>query len=1025
MKIQFESALDYQAQAIESVAGLFAGQEVNRSEFTVTVGKRGNMDTLGLHETDLGIGNRLALLPEEVHQNLTGIQLGHGLAPSPLPLVREFTVEMETGTGKTYVYLRSAFELHRRYGFTKFVIVVPSIAIKEGVLKSLEMTGEHFGTLYPGAKGYSYYAYDSAKLANVKEFATSSNLRFLVATIQSLYSVQEAVDQLSTGQFSGRVNRAERVIHREHEATGWEKPIDLIRATNPVLIVDEPQSVYGDAGKVGRGKGRQALNLLNPLCVLRYSATPLDRTQMLYRLDAVDAYEQKLVKGIEVASMQVQDGQNKPYVRVVEIKDGTSRKGPSAVLELDVQVGKSVSRRAVMVQKGDSLEEVSGGRSLYHDIRVGEIRAARSGKQLTLLLPAEEKHLQVGEEHAGINPDDLARAMIARTITEHLEKELHLRPKGIKVLSLFFIDRVENYRSYDSNGDKIKGKYASIFEEEYEKQIKMDKYKPLLGEVDKRFDASDLHDGYFGIDKKGRWQQSPNEDSGERVNASDRENAERAYNLIMRDKEKLLELETPLKFIFSHSALREGWDNPNVFQICVLREVGTERERRQTIGRGLRLAVNQSGERVRDDGVNTLTVIANERYEDFAENLQKEIEEDLGIKFGVVEPDQFAAIPVTDAAGQVTPLGTAQSATLHTFLRQTGYLNTANKVEDQLRRDLKAGSLKLPETFEPVRDAVTAILKKMAGRVEVKNANVKNHVQPNRAVLDDPEFRELWERISARTTYEVKVDTDELVRGCVDALNTMPVVPRTKVQTTVVELVVEKSGVSTGDIRTSNPTTLQEGDLPLPDLLGALQDRTQLTRRTLSTILRQTNRLNDFKRNPQAFIETVSAAINERKVALLIKGINYRRTGEYYAMSLLNEPISTAKDLKELLQVRKGAYDHVITDSSVEEAFAQELEANTAVRVYAKLPDWFTIPTPMGTYNPDWAILMDHGGREKLCFVAETKGTLWTGALKAREHQNIECGRAHFAVLAEDLPTGTLQYDVVTNIQDLFNAVES
>ena len=372
MKIQFESNLDYQGQAIEAVAGLFAGQQINRSEFTVTAGVRGNMSTLGMAETDLGVGNRLSLLPDEVHSNLNATQLANGLAPSPGPLAGDYTIEMETGTGKTYVYLRTAFELHRRYGFTKFVIVVPSIAIKEGVMKSLDMTREHFGTLYPEAKGYDFYAYDSAKLNQVRDFATSSSLRFMVATIQALYSVQEAAEE-AEGSSSRR--KAERVIHRPNEQTGGEKPIDLIRATNPVLIVDEPQSVYGDAGKVsgkgkkgGEGQGRRALALLNPLCTLRYSATPLDKTQMVFRLDAVDAYERKLVKGIEVASMQVVSGHNKPYVRVAEIKKGGARTVPTARLEIDVadKAGK-VTRKEIQVQDGDSLFERSGNRDLYRE----------------------------------------------------------------------------------------------------------------------------------------------------------------------------------------------------------------------------------------------------------------------------------------------------------------------------------------------------------------------------------------------------------------------------------------------------------------------------------------------------------------------------------------------------------------------------------------------------------------------------------------------------------------------------------
>ncbi|MBB5235514.1 type III restriction-modification system endonuclease [Deinococcus budaensis] len=1013
MKIQFESNLDYQAQAVEAVAGLFAGQDINRTEFTVSAGVRGNQPDLGLIESDLGIGNRLGLLPDEIHKNLNGIQLGNGLAPSASPLVGDYTIEMETGTGKTYVYLRTAFELHRRYGFTKFVIVVPSIAIKEGVMKSLEMTGTHFKTLYPEAKGYSFYAYDSAKLNQVRDFATSSSVRFMVATIQSLYSVQEAGEDIEGGKAGGK-GKAERVIHRPHEQTGGERPIDLVRATNPVLIVDEPQSVYGDAGKGkkgGGGQGRKALSLLNPLATLRYSATPLDRTQLVFRLDAVDAYERKLVKGIEVASMQVSSGHNRPYVRVVDIKAGKARTGPTATLEIDVLRGDKVTRREVKVQDGDSLQELSGGRDLYHDMLVGEIRSGRGDTMLELKVPGDVLWLKPGEEYGGLNPTDLARAMISRTIREHLDKELLLRPRGIKVLSLFFIDRVSNYRTYSDNGEPGNGPYADLFEDEYKRAARDPRYATLFGGVDLETEAREVHNGYFSEDKKGRFKDT----SGSTADDAD------AYNLIMRKKESLLDLRTPLKFIFSHSALREGWDNPNVFQICVLREIGTERERRQTIGRGLRLAVNQKGERVRDEGVNILTVIASESYEDFAENLQKEIEEDLQIKFGVVEEHQFATIPLVDGQGNVTPLGIEKSRELQGFLRSQGYLSSAGKVEDKLRVDLKADTVHLPEAFETVRPDILAVLKKLAGKLDIRNADETVTVQPNRAVLDDPEFRALWDRISARTTYEVEVDTEVLISECVKAVNAMPIVPRSQVQTTIVDIEVDRSGVQAKVKETHAPTTLREDDLVLPDLLGALQDRTELTRRTLSAILRDSDRLGDFKKNPQAFIELVSAAINTRKIKLLVDGIQYHKTGEAYAQTLLDGPIPT---LKDILKVKKGAYDHVIYESDVEKSFAADLERNSAVKVYAKLPGWFRVPTPLGDYNPDWAILLQVEDKEKLCFVAETKSTLWTGALREKEALKIDCGRRHFAVLAADTVGGALQYEVVRSLEDVFSQSE-
>ena len=640
MKLHFEPDLEYQKAAIEAVAGLFRGQEINRTEFTVTrrpladrtgqpgldlgvfLGPQGE---LGLIESELGIGNRLTLLDDEIIANLKDIQLRNGLAPSTALTSGDFTVEMETGTGKTYVYLRTIFELNKRYGFTKFVIVVPSVAIKEGVYKSLQITEEHFKGLYSG-QPFDYFLYDSTRLGQVRNFATSPNIQVMVVTV-------------------GAINKKDvNNLYKDSEKTGGERPIDLIRATRPILIVDEPQSVGGGLS----GAGKNALGEMSPLCTLRYSATHVDKHHMVFRLDAVDAYERKLVKQIEVASLEVEGGHNKAYVRFVSASNG---KGPvTARVEIDVLDGKQVRRKEVVVQDGDDLQELTN-RAIYADCRIGEIRAARDGQLLEIKLPGSEAFLQPGQAVGDVDADALKRLMIRRTIHEHLEKEMRLAPLGIKVLSLFFIDAVDRYRSYDADGNPVKGKYARIFEEEYRRAAKLPEFVSLFQEVDLTSAAEDVHDGYFSIDKARRWTDTADN------NQASRDNAERAYSLIMKDKEKLLGFETKLKFIFSHSALKEGWDNPNVFQICALREIGTERERRQTIGRGLRLCVNQHGDRLRGFEINTLTVVATESYEEFAENLQKEIEKDTGIKFGIVEKHQFAAIPVVKADGSTGMLG--------------------------------------------------------------------------------------------------------------------------------------------------------------------------------------------------------------------------------------------------------------------------------------------------------------------------------------------------------------------------------
>ena len=647
MKLHFEPNLDYQLQAVEAVCDLFRGQEICRTEFTVTQRAVGGQQSLAFAENDLGVGNRLTLLDDDLVKNLGDIQLRHGLPPSGALASGDFTVEMETGTGKTYVYLRTVFEMNKRYGFTKFVIVVPSVAIKEGVYKSLQITEEHFKGLYAGVP-FDYFVYDSAKLGQVRNFATSPQIQVMVVTAGAINKFgDEAEATAEESDESRRRDKSKNVMYRASEKTGGEKPIDLIRATRPVLIIDEPQSV--DGGLEGRGK--RALDRMNPLCTLRYSATHADKHHMVYRLDAVDAYEQKLVKQIEVAAATVEDAHNKPYVRFV----GPVTKGKSVVgakVELDMQTATGVRRKTVTVQPLDSLEQTTG-REIYRDLTIGqEIRAKKGAELMELRYSGGEVFLAAGQAHGDVDGLAVQREMIRRTIREHLDKELRLRPQGIKVLSLFFIDEVSRYRRYDDDGAAVKGDYARIFEEEYRRAAKLPEYSTLFKEVDLARATEEVHDGYFSMDKKkvGTKTVEMMRDTRGDTKADDD-----TYSLIMRDKEKLLSLETPLKFIFSHSALREGWDNPNVFQICALREMASEQQRRQTIGRGLRLCVNQNGERLRGFEINTLTVIAMESYEQFAENLQREIEHDTGIRFGIVEAHQFAAIAVSAADGTTSP----------------------------------------------------------------------------------------------------------------------------------------------------------------------------------------------------------------------------------------------------------------------------------------------------------------------------------------------------------------------------------
>lgn len=998
MKLHFEPNLDYQMQAIEAVCDLFRGQEVCRTEFTVAMKAPDSPQiTLGMAESDLGVGNRLTLLDDELHKNLADIQLRGGLPPSSTLASGDFTVEMETGTGKTYVYLRSIFELNKRYGFSKFVIVVPSVAIKEGVYKTLQITEDHFKGLYAGVP-FDYFLYDSNKLGQVRNFATSSNIQIMVVTV-------------------GAINKKDvNNLYKDSEKTGGEKPIDLIKATRPIVIVDEPQSV--DGGLEGRGK--EALDAMNPLCTLRYSATHANKHHMVFRLDAVDAYERKLVKQIEVASATVEDAHNKPFARLVSVanKRGTI----SARIELDVATASGVKRQELAVSDGDDLEQVAK-RPIYADFRIGEINTAKGDEFMELRYPGGEVFLKPGQAHGDVDALAVQREMIRRTIREHLDKEKRLRPLGIKVLSLFFIDAVNRYRQYDADGNPVKGDYARIFEEEYRRAAKLPAYQSLFAEIDLASAAEEVHNGYFSIDKKGGWT-----DTSE-SNAGSRENAERAYNLIMKEKEKLLGFETPLKFIFSHSALKEGWDNPNVFQICTLRDIQTERERRQTIGRGLRLCVNQHGERVRGFEVNTLTVIATENYEEFAENLQKEIEKDTGIHFGIVEQHQFAAIAVAGADGQAVPLGADQSKALWEHLKAAGHIDSRGRVQDSLKTALKDGTLALPTEFDAQKGQIAEVLRKVSGRLEIKNADERKQVplrkgEDGKAIYLSAEFKALWDRIKHQTTYRVQFDNAKLVTDCIAALQKAPAIAKARLQWRKADIAIGKTGVEATEKAGAATVVLDESDIELPDLLTDLQDRTQLTRRTITSILTCSGRLDDFKRNPQQFIELAAETVNRCKRLALVDGIKYQKLGDehFYAQELFDQEELTGYLKNMLMDTEKSIYEHVVYDSTTERDFADALEKNDAIKLYAKLPGWFKVPTPLGSYNPDWAVLVEQDGAQRLYFVVETKSSLFTDDLRDKESAKIECGKAHFHALAADggaVGENPARYVVARSVGDL------
>jgi type III restriction enzyme len=986
--------LPHQRTAIDAVCDLFRGQEISRAEFTVTLPTE-QLELTGVQQSDLGIGNRVSNTADDyLLANLREIQLRNGI-PQAKTLDdhgRNFDVEMETGTGKTYVYLSSIFELNQRFGFTKFVIVVPSVAIKEGVAATLRDTTEHFRRKYNQLA--RHFVYDSARLSSIRDFATSNNIEIMVATVQSLYG--------------GRT-----IFNNPQEKLAGEKPLDVVASTNPILIVDEPQSVEGTGVA-----GREALKALRPLCTLRYSATHLQHYNTVYKLDAIDAYEHKLVKQIEVAALTSDNDHNRPYIKLLRV-EAKKNKPVRAELELDCERVDGVKREARWVYDGDKLDQTTG-RLLYAEHVVGTIQKKSrdvpgSLDSVELRVPGDTRFLTLEEPIFGDTDEgSLAAAMIRRTIKEHLDKEKRLRPRGIKVLSLFFIKKVEDYRKPDGSP----GPLAAIFEQEYAKLARYPEYNTLFAEVDVTTTATEVHNGYFSMDKKLI---TPFEGEIKLKGANQDSRDTETYNLIMREKTRLLDLKTPLKFIFSHSALREGWDNPNVFQICAFREMNQERERRQTIGRGLRLCVNQLGERIRGFDINTLTVVANETYQSFAAKLQHDIEQETGIRFGVVSQLQFAAIQTQEDGKNAVALGEDASRAIWQALRTSGYLDSQGKVTEALKKALDARTLELPAEFEPHRKPIEELLTKLAAGLVVRDADDKRPViRLREAVLNSEEFRQLWERIRAKSIYRVQFDPDLLVRNCVRAIQELAIAPPT-FTVRKERLDITRGGVVGTGGTVSAPEIMPSDHTSLPDLISELQDKTQLLRRTIVRILSDSGRLNDFRRNPNEFIRLVAKAVSQAKRQTLVDGVQYHRLSDaIYAQELfLHEELTGY--LANLVPSTRSLYEQTVCDSDVEKRFVEEMEASEAVKLYVKLPGWFLVPTPLGNYNPDWAVLLSRNGEERLYFVLETKSSFAGFDLRVKEKGTIDCGRKHFKVIATD--TNPAHFEPVRSLEDVFTYI--
>lgn len=860
MELKFEE-LPYQLDAVNAVANLFAGQPNHARTFDLTSQGTGRF-----------VGNGLDLDWETLGRNLNAVQKQNGQPETEIGAHGlNFSLEMETGTGKTYVYLRTIYELNRRYGWKKFVIVVPSVPIREGVLKSLEITKAHFDGVF-GRPVMRYAEYSSTRLSDLRAFAVNDHIEILVINIQSF-------------------EKDGNVINKVNES--GEAPIKFIQETCPIVIIDEPQNMETE-GRLN------ALESLHPLFTLRYSATHKNPYHKVYSLNPVQAYNLKLVKQIEVLPVLAENDVNGAFVEIVEIKPG--KRKITAKLSIHYQDKKETKKKPVSVSVNDDLFEKSGGNPAYrygfavNDINIGTGEIKFSGG------------LKISRSsNSDVVRDEIMKNQIRETVREHLAKEKRLNPLGIKVLSLFFIDHVENYRAADGTA----GKFALWFEEIY---------RELSGNTD----TAGVHDGYFSQDKKGRLKNTDG------TTQADND----TYRLIMRDKETLLSFDSPLRFIFSHSALKEGWDNPNVFQICTLNETRSPLKKRQEIGRGLRIAVNQEGRRVRDEKVNILTVVPNESYESFAANLQKEYEDECGIK--------FAAENIKDG----------------------------NKKKKQLfRKDFPL----------------------------------------------DPEFQAIWERLKYKTRYRVRFDTEELIKQASEAVANLPEIQKPRIRVRKAQLKQSQTyGIETVEIASRS----REMDVQweIPDILGEIQKKTGLTRRTVYEIITQSGRLKDVAGNPQRFIDLAAEAVNRSLYALMAAGIEYEQTGKVYDQKLLENMVREGIEFYEnsftfaVSNPQKTICENYIPlDSGTEKNFAADCEHYDAdheggVAFYFKLPGWFKIPTPLGNYNPDWAVVKQVQG--KVYFVAETKNTgkgiqagVDTDKLRQNERLKIECGKRHFAAL--------------------------
>ncbi|MFD1127637.1 type III restriction-modification system endonuclease [Paenibacillus provencensis] len=1018
MKIKFKHQ-QFQQDAVKSIIDVFQGQPNESSRFTLDKGRRQkSVEQVDLFqgmgsEIDYGFKNNpIKLIDHEVLTNIQTVQRQNGLKLSErLEGKYNLTVEMETGTGKTYTYIRTMFELYKKYGWSKFIIVVPSIAIREGVLKTFQITEEHFMSEY-GSKARCF-VYNSKQLLQIEQFASNAGINVMIINSQA---------------FAARGQDARR-IYMELDDFNSRRPIDVIASTNPILIIDEPQSVEGAKGKATR----EGIKLFNPLITLRYSATHREDYNKVYRLDALDAYNMKLVKKISVKGISVKgtNGTNSyVYLEGIDVSD---KHAPVARLEYEKRTKTGLTKVSKKIETGDDLYQLSENLEQYRGYKVSEINGQNNSISFI-----NGVSLYAGDVQGDVSELHFRRIQIRETLKSHFEKERVLFHKGIKVLSLFFIDEVAKYRQYGKDGSEQNGYYADIFEEEYtellNEQLSLfadDPYVQYLNSIQ----VKATHKGYFSIDKKSR----RFVDSKVSAKETDSDDAD-AYDLIMRDKERLLSFEEPTRFIFSHSALKEGWDNPNVFQICTLKHSDSTIKKRQEVGRGLRLCVNRYGERIDSSvqgidvhEINALTVVASESYEQFAKQLQSEIAATLSDRPRKADSGFFLEKVLVNARGEQLKIDDRLATKLQNAFIRNGYTDDDYNLTDAYFAAVEEQTIKLPEELNEHQEQLIELVKSIyvEGKSDMTNDDRKNTI-PSITVNSNfhkKEFKELWSRINKRSVYTVQFDSEELVRKCIMAIDMSLDVPsiRYSIKHGEMNEIESRDQLKQGGafIQRETQTEYVHGAATSKikyDLIGKLMDETKLTRKTVVAIMKGIKQAKFmlFQKNPEEFILRASRLINEQKATTIIESITYDVINDTFDTDVFTKNTLKGQLGQNAIAVEKHIYDYVVTDSKIERAFAKELDTSKEVNIYAKLPRGFYIPTPVGDYNPDWAIVFKEGDVKHIYFIAETKGSLDSMELREVEKAKIECARRHFAKLNSD----QLKYDVVNSYEKLMEIVK-